>query len=224
MKRMGILAVALATTVALGCNTDNRAQNRGNDAVGTSGAANVSNGDRDFIRDLAIANMAEVELGKLALQRAANAEVKKFAQMMIDDHTKAGDDLKGVASRHNIEIPVELDDDHRGVHEKLASRQGADFDRAYMEEMIEAHDDALEKLEDRIDQTKLAEWKSQQSERVSGQKSEQRVEAEAIVAERADNPITMSINEWAATAYPVVFAHREKAKTIEASVKRTTTD
>lgn len=226
MKRMGILAVALATTVTLGCNTDDRAQTRANDAVGTSGTANnVSNGaDRDFIRDLAIANRAEIELGKLALERAQNAEVKKFAQMMIDDHTKAGDDLKAIASRHNLQIPMELDDDHRDMREKLADRQGAEFDRAYIEQMVEAHDDVLEKLEDRIDQNTLAEWKTQHTERMSREKTEQRIDAKAVVAEESDNPITASINQWAATSYPVVFAHREKAKAIEDNVKRSTTN
>jgi putative membrane protein len=209
--------------VTIGCNTDRA--NRANDAVGTSGTANdVRTADKDFVRDLAIANMAEIELGKLALERAANADVKKFAQMMIDDHTKAGEDLKAIASRHNIPVPTAIDDDHRDVREKLASRQGPDFDRAYIEDMVEGHDDVIEKLEDRIDQTKLADWKSRQAERVSGQKREERVEAHAIVAERADNPITMSINEWAAASYPIVYAHKEQAKAIEANVKRPTTN
>jgi hypothetical protein len=98
MKRMGFLSIALATVVAVGCDGNHKeiaqTATAGDPApVGTAGeAANkVSSGDKDFVNDLAVAGMAEVELGRMATQQAASAEVKKFGQMMIDDHTKAGD-------------------------------------------------------------------------------------------------------------------------------------
>jgi putative membrane protein len=196
MRRMGILTLALVAAVTIGCNRDNRAENRSPDAVGTSGATDVSNSDKDFVRDLAIADMAEVELGKLAVDKSGNTEVKKFGQMMIDDHSKASDDLGAMISKHGLTPPTAVD-----------------------EAMVEGHDDVLEKLEDRIDEQKLAEWKAEMSDRVSGAERKERMEARTVVAERSDNPVTMAINEWAASVYPIVYAHREAAKAIENAIK-----
>jgi putative membrane protein len=221
---MGIMTLALVAAVTIGCNRDNRAENRAPDAVGTSGSMDVSNSDKDFIRDVAIANMAEVELGKLASEKSANGEVKKFAQMMIDDHLKAGDDLKAVASKHGITPPTAIDDKHRDLHDQLAGKQGGDFDRSYMEAMVEGHDDLIEKLEDRIDSQKLADWKAEMSNRVTGEKKGERMEARAVVPEHSDNPFTMAVNEFAATLYPIVYAHREAAKRLEDTVKGKTTN
>src|SRR5688500_1271549 len=71
----------------------------GGAAVGTSGdaARDVSNADRDFVRDITSANTAELQMAKLALQRASDGNVKKFAQMMATDHAQAGDKLNAVA-------------------------------------------------------------------------------------------------------------------------------
>jgi putative membrane protein len=221
---MSIATLALVAAVTIGCNRDNRAENRAPDAVGTSGATDVSNSDKDFVRDIAIAGMAEVELGKLAVEKSANTDVKKFAQMMIDDHSKASDDLNSLTAKHGITPPSAVDDKHRELRDDLAGKQGADFDRSYMEAMVEGHDDVLEKLEDRIDQQKLADWKAEMSNRVSGEKRTERVDARAVVAERSDNPVTMALNEWAATVYPIVYSHREAAKALEATVKGKSTN
>jgi len=56
-------------------------------------------GDQDFLKKAVIANLAEIELGRLATQKAQNPEVKQFAQMMVDGHTKALDELKQLAQR-----------------------------------------------------------------------------------------------------------------------------
>ena len=115
------------------------------------------------MNELAIAGMAEVELGKMAAERSTNAEVKKFGQMMVDDHTAAGDKLKAVASQHNIPVPTALDDKHRDLRDKLAKLQGADFDREYMNAMVEGHEAVASKLESRIDKEDLAKWKTETS-------------------------------------------------------------
>src|ERR1044071_1231115 len=103
MKRIKFLAIALAAFTAVGCNRSNPNNNTIRNE-GTSGVADsrVTDSDRDFVNDLVIANMAEVDLGRLAVERGASQDVKSFGQMMIDDHTKAGDALKAVASRQNI--------------------------------------------------------------------------------------------------------------------------
>lgn len=228
MKRMGFLSIALAAVVAVGCDTRRDVTTTGDPApVGTAGESDrnkVSNGDKDFVNDLVIAGMTEVELGKMASERSTNAEVKKFGQMMVDDHTAAGDKLKAVASQHNIPVPTALDDEHRDLRDKLAKLQGAEFDREYMNAMVDGHETVVDKLESRIDKTDLAKWKTKTSDQMTGKKAEVRGEAVAVLPERSDNAVTMSINEWAAGAYPTTQAHFDAAKTLDSALKKRTTN
>lgn len=222
MRRMGFVAAALAALLAAGCDRNNN-RTDATKPVGTSGEANrteVSRGDQDFVHDVAIAGSAEVELGKMAVERAANAQVKKFGQMMIDDHTKAGESLKAVASQYNIAVPAVLDDKHRDLRDKLAKLQGADFDREYMSAMVDGHEGVADKLESRVDKTKLADWKAQMKDSVSGQKVKESAEAITVTPERSDNPVTMKINQWAADTYPTVVAHLEAAKPLKDAVSK----
>jgi putative membrane protein len=134
------------------CNDNNRTTTNNPDgsAVGTAGDANrndVTSGDRDFVNDVAIANMAEIELGKMAAEKGMNAEVKKFGQMMVDDHSKAGDSLKTVATRHNSPMPTALDDEHRDLRDRLSKLQGADFDREYARQMVQDHQKLVQELQ-----------------------------------------------------------------------------
>jgi putative membrane protein len=230
MKRYGFLSIALAAAVTLGCNSNARHDASATNppaggAVGTagSGESTVSNGDKDFVKDLAIANTAEIELGRLAVERGANPEVKKFGQMMIDDHTKANDDLTSVASQHSIPVVNELDDQHRDLRDKLSKLQGMDFDREYIDAMVDGHEKVLDKLGSRVDKDTLDKWKARATD-ASGNKVKTEVEAVTILPEKSDNPVTMSINEWAAKAYPVVSGHLDAAKTLKDTLKKRSTN
>ena len=194
MTRMGFLSIALTAFVAIGCNRNSTATNGSVGTTGDTDRNEVKAADKAFIDELVIANMAEVELGKLAVQRGANTEVKKFGQMMIDDHTKAGDKLKSVASAQNIPVPTDLDDKHRDLRDKLAKLSGSAFDREYMAAMVEGHEGVADKLESRLDSAKLAQ--------------------------KSDNVVTMAVNEWAAEAYPVVQSHLQAARVIDKALKR----
>ena len=221
MKRMGYLALALTAAVAIGCNDRTDVNDIGNDtpAVGTAGASdNLSNSDENFVKDIAIANMAEIELGQLAATKSADPQVKKFGQMMVEDHTKAGDAFKAVASQHNLTPPAQLDETHRELRDKLAGLSGAEFDREYMAAMVDGHEDVADKLEARIDKTNLADWKAKMTDRL-GRRLEERSQLESVVPEKSDNPITMSLNQWAANTYPTVKGHQETAKVINDALK-----
>jgi len=95
--------------------------------------------DQKFIHEAAVGGMAEVELGKLAQQNGSSAEVKSFGQRMVDDHSKANDELKTLAQSKNVTLPTELDAKHKALHDRLAKLQGAQFDRAYMQAMVQDH-------------------------------------------------------------------------------------
>lgn len=110
------------------------------DASGQSGAAGataaggakMSKADNKAIMDMAMVNMAEVEMGKLAQSKSQNAEVKTFAQQMIDDHTKGLAEVAAVAQAKGITLPTELDAKHKAMSAKLAKLEGEKFDREYM--------------------------------------------------------------------------------------------
>jgi len=83
--------------------------------------------------------MGEVELGQLASQKAQSDQVKQFAQRMVQDHGKANDELKSLAQQKNITLPTELDAKHKATHDRLSKLSGAQFDRAYMQDMLQDH-------------------------------------------------------------------------------------
>lgn len=95
--------------------------------------------DKKFLKDAAIGGMTEVELGKLAQQKASSDAVKQFGQKMVDDHTKANDQLKEVASKENVAIPDALDSKHESRINKLAKLSGPDFDKAYIKDQVKDH-------------------------------------------------------------------------------------
>jgi putative membrane protein len=102
-------------------------------------SSGMRSADDNFVKKAAQGGMAEVELGKLAEQRAVNPEVKKFAERMVTDHTKANDQLKEVASSKNITLPESLDASDAATKDKLSSLSGDAFDKAYMSDMVKDH-------------------------------------------------------------------------------------
>jgi putative membrane protein len=106
-------------------------------AAGKAGALAAT--DKRFILEAAAGGMAEVELGRLAVDKASNADVKQFGQRMVDDHGKANDELKTLASQKNVTLPAGLDAKHKATRDRLAKLSGDAFDKAYMRDMVADH-------------------------------------------------------------------------------------
>ena len=104
-----------------------------------------------FINEMTIAGLTEVQLGKLATERAASADVKAFGQMMVKDHSQAGDELKKVASQLKIQPPTQLDQKHKDLVDKLSRLRGAEFDREYINAMVQGHQEVLGKVRARVE-------------------------------------------------------------------------
>lgn len=102
----------------------------------TSGARSA---DKMFVKKAAEGGLAEVELGQLATQKASSDEVKKFGQRMVDDHTKANDQLKQVAAQEKIDLPTEPNAKDKATKAQLEKLSGEQFDRAYMKHMVIDH-------------------------------------------------------------------------------------
>ena len=127
------LAVALLPAAGLAQN-----EMKPSASMGTS-SSQVAPSDKRFVRDAAQGGMAEVELGKLATEKASSEDVKKFGQRMVDDHTKANDELKQVASEKGITLPQHLSAKDQMTKEHLSKLSGEQFDKAYMSDMVKDH-------------------------------------------------------------------------------------
>lgn len=108
-------------------------------ALAQSGKSALSAADSKFVTEAAQGGMAEVELGRLATEKAQSDDVKKFGQRMVDDHTKANDQLKQIAAQKNVTLPSDVGSKNRAEIDRLSKLSGADFDRAYMRMMVRDH-------------------------------------------------------------------------------------
>jgi len=97
----------------------------------------------EFVEHAAAGGFAEVQLGKLARERAESDEVKDFAKRMVDDHTKANDELAKIAQKKNVAMPKQLDAKHRALYDRLEKLSGKEFDRAFMDAMLSDHRQAV---------------------------------------------------------------------------------
>jgi len=129
----------LVATGAASAQAASGAMSGGANTASMQSAAKVSSADKSFVEKAAIGSMAEVQMGKLAQQKAGSDQVKQFGTRMVDDHSKANDDLKQVASSKGIPLPSALDSEHKSKMAKLEKLSGAQFDRAYMDDMVSDH-------------------------------------------------------------------------------------
>lgn len=118
-------------------------------AAGTAAAGNkLSNADEKAVKDMAMADMAEVATGKMAQTKAQSPEVKAFAQQMIDDHGAALAKVQALAQARGVNLPNDVDAKHKRMAAKLEKMNGAEFDKAYMTMAgVKDHSTVLKKLQ-----------------------------------------------------------------------------
>jgi len=95
--------------------------------------------DEVFVRDAAEGSMAEVKLGQLAEEKAQAPEVKNFAKRMVEDHSKALEEIKQLGSKDGINMPTDISHKDAETYNRLSKMSGPDFDRAYSQEMVKDH-------------------------------------------------------------------------------------
>ena len=136
MQLIACAALALpATTVRADKKTDTVETASGKRTTNLADAS-----DRKFIEKAASGGMAEVKLGHLATEKGTSPTVKEFGKRMVDDHGKANDELKTIASKKNFPLPTDVDSEAKATYDKLAKLSGSDFDKAYMDAMVKDHD------------------------------------------------------------------------------------
>lgn len=120
----------------------------------------VEESDAKFAVEAANGGMAEVVFGKLALEKSNNAKVKDFANMMVTDHSKVNDELKALAKKLNITLPDSIASDESKTRDDLAKKSGADFDKAYVQDMVDDHKKDVKAFEDAAKNCKDSDLKA----------------------------------------------------------------
>jgi putative membrane protein len=152
-RQASLLAVMLLPMVLFGCGGNGSSTNNANTTAVNPANTNakqstLSSSDREFMSEAATGGLMEVELGRLAAQKAQSADVKKFGQKMVDDHSKANTELKQLASSKGVTLPADLTSEQKEERDKLAKLSGAEFDHKYIELMVEDHDKDVKAFQD----------------------------------------------------------------------------
>jgi putative membrane protein len=132
-------------------------------AVGAGAWAkdNVAHADAAFMKNAAESGIAEVEASRLALTKAANTQVKGFAQQMVDDHTKTAGELKALAASKNVSLPTGPSMMQKAGLKALRGLEGAKFDARYAEQFgVKAHEDTVRLFQNAVSKSKDGDVKA----------------------------------------------------------------
>jgi len=152
MKKLNLMMLAVCAMWLIqscgGARTDSTAKADSTNAAkmsdSTASTVATNSDDAQFAVTAANDGMAEVALAKLALQKTANLKIKDFANMMVTDHSKANDELMALAKSKNITLPATVSDDKQKEADDLSKKSGADFDKAYVDKMVDGHKKAVD--------------------------------------------------------------------------------
>jgi putative membrane protein len=97
----------------------------------------------EFAKMAAVSNMFEIQSSEWALKQSEDAGVKKFAEHMIADHSKAGEEMMPAAKAEKVEVPTELDTEHKAKLDALKAADKSSFDKMYKAEQLKAHETAV---------------------------------------------------------------------------------
>jgi putative membrane protein len=160
MKKNLFVIGLFSLTVLAACDSDRRTaqgegyqdtvpEGRATEAVHQDHTQSAAGGDaQEFVTEAASGSMMEVELGRIAQEKATNQEVKNFAAMMVKDHSQANEQLKSVLQNKNMQAPQQMTEDHRKEVDRFRDMQaGQDFDKEYVDLMVEDHEEDIEKFE-----------------------------------------------------------------------------
>jgi len=162
-----ILMIALSTWALQACNSTEKDSTETADSLNMEKDTSVAGpgiavveDDAKFVVDAGNGGMTEVELSKLAQQKATNAKAKEYADMMVMDHSKANDELKALAKAKNVTLPDSLNADSKKMWDDLNAKTGKDFDKAYVSTMVSEHKKTVSMFENASKDLKDAELKA----------------------------------------------------------------
>jgi putative membrane protein len=102
---------------------------------------------QEFVNKVAISDMFEIQSSRLAAAQKADSGTTQFANRMIKDHSKTTEELKAIASKHNLKLPTAMDAEHQKKIDQLKKLSGEQLDDAYDRMQVEAHQEAIKLFE-----------------------------------------------------------------------------
>ncbi len=162
MKKILIL-LSVSAIAFTACNNDGKT-----DSVDKADSINDANKNiipvdaatSEFLVKAAAGGMMEVDLGSLAQQKATSSDVKDFGSMMVADHSDANSKIKILAAARNVTLPSALSDDHKKMLDDLNAKKGKDFDKAYIDMMVNDHKEDISEFEKASNDIKDADVKA----------------------------------------------------------------
>ncbi|MCX6216264.1 DUF4142 domain-containing protein [Spirosoma sp.] len=161
MKKISLLLLFAISTLSFQACSDKKKES--NDSVENAENANDAKEDagtgqteesNEFAVKAATGGMMEVELGRMAQEKAQSQDVKEFGAMMVTDHSKANDELKTIAATHNITLPTTLGEDEQKHVNDMAKLTGAEFDKKYVSMMVDDHKEDIDLFKKAADDEK----------------------------------------------------------------------
>ncbi|HYD77939.1 DUF4142 domain-containing protein [Ramlibacter sp.] len=162
----GALAQSTAPATSSGSGSSARTAPAAQPGAGTRNAESkkddkLARGDRKFMQEAAESGMYELQAAKLASTKASDPEVKKYAEMLVEQHTKSSEELAQLAQAKGVELPATAPRSKRKDVEDLGKKQGAEFDKEFMKEVgIQAHEKDIKKFQEASKDVKDPELKA----------------------------------------------------------------
>jgi putative membrane protein len=122
--------------------------------------AQTPDDDKQFLTQASQGSYDEIQLGKLAEQKATNPDVKAFGQRMVTDHTRLNQKMKPYAEEWGIAAPTALSSDAQKEYDKLQGMSGNDFDKEYISDMVSDHAKDLDAFTKEVSNTKNTKFKA----------------------------------------------------------------
>ncbi len=164
--RLGAIALASAGVFGVAAAQTTTGSTAAGTGTGDSGAmqrgaVKVAGSDSAFLKQAAQNGNTEVEASKIALAKSSNPQIKTFAQQMIDEHTKTGDELKTLASSKGVEVPDKPSVAQSAKIKLLDAMSGANFDKRYASVVgVTAHQDTVKLFQKASSNAKDADIKA----------------------------------------------------------------
>lgn len=149
MKKTILLALLVASGLTLqSCGSSEKKDSEERAEQANEATSTSDDDDSEFAVKAASGGMLEVELGRLAQEKAQSQQVKDFGAMMVKDHSMANDELKSLATSKNITLPTTLGEDHQKHVNELAKLSGKEFDEKYVSLMVDDHKEDIDEFEE----------------------------------------------------------------------------
>lgn len=175
MKKIMLNAAILASVLflATSCGDRRTAMNEADDSEEIAKDENDAKfDDTDIERDTEFAvkaadgGMLEVKLGELAQAKGVSSEVKELGKMLVEDHTKANEELKAIAAQKNISLPTAMSEECQKTYDELAAKTGTEFDEAFAERIVKEHKDDIDHFKKEADKGNDPDLKAWAGEKV----------------------------------------------------------